>query len=115
LLTCTNFSIFHTVFNRYKCVRVFSIWDSPVAYLVQEGVTVEYVATLQFNDRNPDEDLATNDVAQQIRELPFPVLAVLAGAETGVELADRLSHRMGLRSNGEAGSLARRNKVRPVM
>ena len=96
-------------------MRVFSIWDSPVAYLVQEGVTVEYVATLQFNDRNPDEDLATNDVAQQIRELPFPVLAVLAGAETGVELADRLSHRMGLRSNGEAGSLARRNKVRPVM
>lgn len=34
----------------------------------------------------------------------------MAGAETGVELADSLSARMGLRSNGEAKSLARRNK-----
>ena len=42
--------------------------------------------------------------------LPFKITAVLAGAETGVELADRVSHRMGLRSNGETGSLARRNK-----
>jgi hypothetical protein len=47
---------------------------------------------------------------QALRALPLPVLAVLAGAETGVELADRLSFRMGLRSNGESGSLARRNK-----
>ena len=46
----------------------------------------------------------------QLRSLPLPVLAVLAGAETGVELADRLSFRMGLRSNGESGSFARRNK-----
>ena len=42
--------------------------------------------------------------------MPFPIIAVIPGAETGVELADRLSSRLGLRSNGEAGSLARRNK-----
>jgi biotin carboxylase len=46
----------------------------------------------------------------QLKALPFPVRAVIPGAETGVELADSLSHRMGLRSNGEEGSLARRNK-----
>lgn len=46
----------------------------------------------------------------QIRALPFPIIAVIPGAETGVELADRLSARLGLRSNGEDGSLARRNK-----
>jgi hypothetical protein len=46
----------------------------------------------------------------QLRALPFPVRAVIPGAETGVELADSLSHRMGLRSNGEEGSIARRNK-----
>lgn len=42
--------------------------------------------------------------------MPFPIIAVIPGAETGVELADSLSSRMGLRSNGEKGSFARRNK-----
>jgi hypothetical protein len=46
-----------------KCARVFSIWDSPVAALVQESVGhVEFSATIQFDDRNPDEDTATNEV-----------------------------------------------------
>ena len=45
-----------------------------------------------------------------LRDLPFPIKAVIPGAETGVELADQLSHFMGLRSNGIEGSLARRNK-----
>lgn len=45
-----------------------------------------------------------------LKELPFPIRAIIPGAETGVELADQLSHRMGLRSNGVAKSLARRNK-----
>jgi hypothetical protein len=94
----------------YKCARVFSIWDSPVAALVQEGLVLDYCATIQHNDRIADQDAATNDTVAAIRALPFPVLAIIAGAETGVELADRLSTRMGLRSNGEQGSLARRNK-----
>lgn len=45
-----------------------------------------------------------------LQALPFSVIAVIPGAETGVELADQLSHRMGLRSNGINKSLARRNK-----
>lgn len=47
---------------------------------------------------------------QALRSLPFPVLAVIAGAETGVELSDQLSFHLGLRTNGVAQSLARRNK-----
>ena len=39
-----------------------------------------------------------------------PLLAVLAGAETGVELADALSEALLCRSNGTAKSSARRNK-----
>jgi hypothetical protein len=35
---------------------------------------------------------------------------VIPGAETGVELADQLSSRLGLRTNGTAKSIARRNK-----
>ena len=45
-----------------------------------------------------------------LRSLPFEIIAVIPGAETGVELADSISSRMGLRTNGEAKSLARRNK-----
>ena len=43
-------------------------------------------------------------------ELPHPVVAILAGAETGVELADMLSTRLGTRNNGEEMTKARRNK-----
>jgi len=45
-----------------------------------------------------------------LRELPFRLLAVIPGAETGVELADQLSFHLGLRTNGIEKSLARRNK-----
>jgi hypothetical protein len=37
-------------------------------------------------------------------------VAVIPGAETGVELADQLSFRLNLRTNGVEKSLARRNK-----
>ena len=94
----------------YKCVRVFSVWDSPIAALVQEGVTCDFSATIQHNDRLKDQDASINDTIFQLKALPYTILAILPGAETGVELADALSHRMKLRSNGEEGSLARRNK-----
>jgi hypothetical protein len=45
-----------------------------------------------------------------INTLYKQVSAVIAGAETGVELSDMLSARMGVLSNGEELSLARRNK-----
>ena len=38
------------------------------------------------------------------------MVAVIAGAETGVELADALSEAMRLRTNGTKGSICRRNK-----
>jgi hypothetical protein len=46
----------------YKCARVFSVWDSPVAALVQQGLNIDYCATIQHNDRVPDQDAATNEV-----------------------------------------------------
>ncbi len=42
--------------------RVFSIWNSPVAALVQEGINVEFSATIQHNDQIDDQDAATNEV-----------------------------------------------------
>lgn len=46
-----------------KVVRVFSIWDSPVAALVNKSVHVDFCATVQHNDTLEDQDAATNDVS----------------------------------------------------
>lgn len=46
----------------YKVVRIFSIWDSPVAALVEKGLVVEYCASLQFNDLNPNIEAAFAEV-----------------------------------------------------
>lgn len=35
----------------YRCIRVFSVMDSPVAKLVQEGAVLEFDATFQLDDR----------------------------------------------------------------
>ncbi|KAH9062900.1 hypothetical protein Ae201684P_009166 [Aphanomyces euteiches] len=42
--------------------------------------------------------------------MPLGIIQVLAGCETGVALADVLSDRMGLTSNGASKAVARRNK-----
>ena len=50
---------------------------------------------------------------RQLDKLPWKIVAILPGAETGVLLADKLCARFGtgeLRDNGETLSLARRNK-----
>lgn len=46
----------------YRCVCLFSIWDSPVAMLVQEGVVCEFSATLQHDDRSADQNAAIDAV-----------------------------------------------------
>lgn len=58
-----------------------------------------------------DED-GVERVVEQLRQLG-PV-AVLAGQEPGVPLADLLGERLGLHSNGSALSIARRDKFRMI-
>ena len=55
---------------------------------------------------------ALNETVAAVRsfETTAPILAVLAGAETGVDLADRLSEAMGTRSNGSKNVELRRSK-----
>ena len=48
--------------------------------------------------------------AKKLKALPWPIVAVMAGAETGVEVADRLATRCHTLNNGEKLSTARRNK-----
>lgn len=51
-----------------------------------------------------------NATAAKLRALPANITAVLAGAETGVEMADCLSEALTVRSNGSMTTEARRNK-----
>lgn len=56
-----------------KCARVLSIWDSPVANLVQEGINVDYIATIQHNDQLSNQEEAINDVSH----FPYFVISIL--------------------------------------
>lgn len=47
----------------FKCARVLSAWDSPVASLVMEGLgDVDFCATIQHNDRLEEQDIAIQQV-----------------------------------------------------
>lgn len=50
---------------------------------------LDFDATIQHDDAAADWNAAVNNTAEQLKELPWSVVAVIPGAETGVELADR--------------------------
>lgn len=84
----------------YGCVRVQSTVDVPAIY--QSSFSLDdYVANI----------VHSGSVEETLRELgEYRPVAVLAGGEIGVELADVLSERLGLATNGTALSAARRDK-----
>ncbi|MFE7609734.1 ATP-grasp domain-containing protein [Streptomyces celluloflavus] len=86
----------------YRCVHVRS---TPVIPAVYAGsfVAGDFAAEVVH-------DGALDDTVRQLRA-QRPV-ALLAGIESGVELADELSEALGLRTNGTALSAARRDKFR---
>eukprot|EP01031_Cornospumella_fuschlensis_P040026 gene40026-48765_t len=88
----------------YRVVAVYSAKLEQLANLqslVPAGLTVVFEHVVGFED---DIDV----MVTKLRE--FNLAALLAGTETGVELADMLSERLNLRTNGTALSEARRNK-----
>ena len=97
----------------YHVIRILAEKNSPVAGLVASDSSCQFDATIQHDDTNPDADAALADVLAAIEALPWSVVAILPGAETGVLLADRLSdsHSSGdTRKNPIGLSQARRNK-----
>ena len=50
----------------YKCARVLSAWDSPVASLVQHGINADYIATIQFDDRLEEAEIAIEQVSKRL-------------------------------------------------
>ncbi|RHY05935.1 hypothetical protein DYB36_009138 [Aphanomyces astaci] len=57
-----------------------------------------------------DAGMTVDSLVSIVRSFGFAIAGDLAGAEPGVRLADSLSEALGVRTNGSAGSAARRNK-----
>eukprot|EP01036_Dinobryon_divergens_P038510 gene38510-50572_t len=93
----------------YKVVCVLSGELEGLLDMVPEGLDFSFAATI-ITDSGVEANIAFEKTLTSIRGLPWPVIAILPGAETGVELADKLSEHMGLRTNGTALTEARRNK-----
>lgn len=96
----------------YKLILVFSEKDSPVANLVTKGSKVEPTLLVQHDSAARDQAAALAATLEAITGQGSPVLAIIPGAETGVELADRLAGAYGTRFNGVDLSVARRNKFK---
>jgi biotin carboxylase len=93
----------------YKIICVLSADLKGLLDMVPEGLEYSFAATFQLNLDIPYED-AILSLIDEITSTGFPVHAVIPGAETGVELADQLSEKMGLTTNGTRLSEARRDK-----
>jgi biotin carboxylase len=99
----------------YRLVLVFSDADTTTAIGGMQhsaaafGAPADSTTAIQHNQRLPEAEAVAATLAE-LRALGAPVAAVLAGAETGVLLADQLASKLGTRSNPLELSLARRNK-----
>ena len=62
-----------------KVARVFSIWNSPISSLVQQGIEVDFCATIQHNNTHPDANKAVEETINSLSSLPFPIIAVVPG------------------------------------
>ncbi|MDA9503747.1 hypothetical protein XI09_02650 [Bradyrhizobium sp. CCBAU 11386] len=97
-------------FKRYGIGTVHAMSAAQIPPIFQS----HFNADLYDEVIRPSEHMGYDDIVEYHlqalhgRELEF----VIAGCETGVELADSLSERLGLPSNGTALSAARRDKAR---
>ncbi|WP_433532909.1 ATP-grasp domain-containing protein [Micromonospora sp. CA-263727] len=88
----------------YDCLHVQSLADPPALF----------AASFQAGDFR-DTIVHAGDVTATVAAIrPHSPVALLAGAESGVEMADTLSEALGLRTNGTRLSSARRDKFRMI-
>jgi biotin carboxylase len=90
----------------YKVIAIYSAnmeQLSTMKNLIPQNLILEFDKIITFDD-------GVEGISAALRRSEYNLIAVLAGAETGVPLADELSSYLGLRTNGVDLSLARRNK-----
>ncbi|MDF0516661.1 ATP-grasp domain-containing protein [Bradyrhizobium yuanmingense] len=97
-------------FKRYGIKTVHAMSSARIPPIFQSHFNAEiYDEVLRPGERMSDEEVVQFHLeALRARELEF----IIAGCESGVELADSLSELLGLPSNGTALSAARRDKSR---
>lgn len=82
---------------------------SGLTSLVPHGLEVHFDEVIGQN--SPDIDTQVKETIDKLtNQLPFDEYVVIAGAETGVGMADRLSDALGVRTNGAESTEPRRNK-----
>ncbi|CAK4085457.1 unnamed protein product [Aphanomyces euteiches] len=96
----------------YICIVLYSdtlaVMQPLIKYIPKE-MHNQFAAEIYHNGADTSTTALDATIAQ-LKEVGVPIIGVLAGAETGVMLADRVSDRMGLTTNGADGTEARRNK-----
>ena len=92
------------------------LFASPIAQLlsfIPHGLELHFEAVVGQIEGFSEEKAAiytAGEVLRISREKNLDVVACVAGAETGVQLSDRLAEKLSLMGNGSEGTEARRNK-----
>ena len=76
--------------------------------MVPHGLEVHFDEVI--GQESPDIGTQIKETIDKLKKLPFDEYVVIAGAETGVGMADRLSDALGVRTNGAESTEPRRNK-----
>ncbi|TMW58335.1 hypothetical protein Poli38472_011923 [Pythium oligandrum] len=111
----TGLTLSQKVLERgYECICLHSdtleVMKDLIKHIPQE-VSDQFRAVVCHNGGHEDAEQAVEETLVALKAVQgVRIIGVLAGAETGVMLADRLSERLGLTTNHSSGSDARRNK-----
>jgi biotin carboxylase len=101
-----------------RCVCIYSSYldvFEGINNFIPHGLQVTFDEVVKTNlqqgpNRVENENKYADDIIEQLKRLPWNILSIVAGCETGVELTDRLCKRLDLRRNGDMNSDGRRNK-----
>jgi hypothetical protein len=74
----------------YKLILAFSEKNSPVAKLVSKTSAFTTSFIVQHDNLSLDQNASVEETILNIKSFSLPILAILPGAETGVELAGKI-------------------------
>jgi len=112
----TGAMVAHQCLERgFKTIRVDSFDNPDLASMVPSNCRSDYTHFFTFDSEAASKEAALFSLIKNIQATNLRPIAVIAGAETGVELADRLSENYNLSNpevvtNGVSDTESRRNK-----
>jgi biotin carboxylase len=84
----------------YKLIIVFSDVEDSGKEVLSRNAHLPSTLHIQYDSKAADPDKAIQDTIDKLQKQPAPVLAILAGAQTGTKLAEVLAARYKTRNNG---------------